>query len=373
MPTITGLTYPGHRASQVGPFESGGLLYTVGLNGSGALTVFRSSDGSSWTAVASSITLGATHGLTALISGTTLFIGYPNAFITYALDTNIFGAPVDTGQVANADLTGNTPLFMARRSNGHVVFLRQGPALRSMGADYRRVVMDYYNGSTWTTNTNVDGAGSTTGHADAGGLYVDANDRAWLLYSDPTRFGLISIKRLEPTSTVLTTSIAGPSTSISRNYPVSNITEFTHNGLLHTAILAAATDTTYTQFIFSSEPSPVRTSGSTGEGASSAGVRADTGNPGALVNTGDHLLHSFHVHGATGAIHRNKQEVTGATYNPAAEVPFQTATTFGISARYLPSGKVGVVYNDSGTVIYEAHALTAPVVGPTLGLYARGR
>jgi hypothetical protein len=360
MPAIgSTLAYPTHRASRIGLFEYSGALFTFLLDkGTGGtatdLVAMKSTDG------------GATWSRTLIVSGFNgmalsswrvgdvvhlYFTNGSNAVTAraYNLATGAVTTPPVVANVCEVDFSGNRPLMAVTRSNGHVVVFRHGATVTVSGTAFRRVVIDYFNGSSWTSNVDVDGLGTTAAHADLRNLYVDGNNRVWIFYRRSNNNGAVYYKTIEPGNTALSAEgQAGSNFSNVQNYPMGQIAEYVSGSTRFIAVPYRLSSTgTRLQVTVSASAA---TQSWTQQVASSVAIESTTSNTGVLLAK-DNLLRSFHVSDTDDDIYLAEQSTVGGAYS--AESLFVAGTVQGMSGGTLPGG-FGLVYNDGGAVTYQA-------------------
>ncbi len=180
-------------------------------------------------------------------------------------------------------------------------------------ANYRRIVFDYWNGSTWSVNNNIDNMGTTNNHANAGTIHVDANDRIWLCY---VRFnaGSFYVKLIEPGATTLSGEIsASTGANVAANYPIGHPTEYVDAGIRRVVFpfRSSVSGTPLRWTAGSSATAPTWTS----DLITSSAPEATNSNVGALINDSIEKLFSFHVRAADLSLYQANQSTVGGAFD----------------------------------------------------------
>lgn len=355
--------YGVHRVARHGPFIHNGNIYVLlpekGSDGLATnLNVYKSTDGGATWAGTNILTVHSGQCMSAVQVANNIYFGFTNGTNLngarrYDMGTDsLFSTPAP-GNACNVDIAGARPLVFAYRPNNDYLFGRQGSLVKVNTTNYRRAVMDYRNQTAATTQSaaSVDALGTTAAHGDIREVYADADDRVWIFYTRSDFPTNLYCRIIEPGTTAMTATehVVATETLATAKYVVGAPTEYvngttryvvipyissvTGNPLRYVRITSAATPAFLSVEITTSTP------------------ESDTSNIGSLVENAN-LLHAVFALASDDDLYDAKQSAVGGTFSaPASQ---KVGVMNGISAEQIGT-KVGVVYNDGGTVKFRSY------------------
>lgn len=354
--TIVGASWPSYRGGRLGPFEaSNGDLWAIAYAGTtGRLAGFRSQDGgASWSRVADTTLMQTAAD--AVQVGDVLYIAGVDFSSTavQVVSLNLTTAAVTrvdsgTGPAVFANVSGQSPLFLARRSDGSFVVCHNGATTSVMGTAYRRVVYSRYSGGAWTNNVVVGGTTEQI-HFDARGGIGDGSDRVHFFYSRSTIGGLYS-KTLSSANAL--SGEGTPSSSVSQtvNYPLgSGVVD----GSTIVYVVALASDVRVMRATSADSPSWATTA------IEAVAPQTGSGSPGAAAADAG-TIHALWID-ASGITLWHEDD--GGTNTWAGSSVSTGTTATGVSAGKITNA-IGYLFDFSGTYKFDKISLvTLTAVG----------
>lgn len=354
------LKWSDHLNNRLGPFENGTDIYAVLIDKTAnTVEVWRSTDsGSSWSEQDSANHRGTSTTATQKVVhaeklGTTISIVYrgPSNYwhVTFSMSSNTWGTATEAiGYAGQVNVAGPLAMGMAVRSDGSVVTFANSAPESIMGTSYRRVTHRNFSGGTWGSNVDVGGTG-VAAHYDMRAIVLGSSDRVHLFWTDETNLDL-KHRSLTSANVLGTIQTVHANTLGNLAYPVG--LPVLNGSEVVIPFLEVGTVDMYAARATSADTP----TWSTSQLITATNAESLNSNCGALA-VDSSTVYAVYPNDADQDIYVTNDGGTGTW---GTEVEWKDAITCqGISITKITSA-IGVLYDDGGTVKYDAYSLGAP-------------
>lgn len=381
--TVTG-SWSVHRNMTHGPFLVSGNLYVFTVDtGASKYRAYKSTDnGDTWNEQDSANAPGlsattAAGSLFVFQVGTTLYVarsnsGASNVIVVQSFASDAWGssssttsAPPVNAVVGGLHISGSQPWYLAVRSGGDYVLFYQSNTESVMGTARRRFSYKIYSAGAW--GTAVQFGTGVADHYDLRAAILGASDRVHAFYTKAASSNT-GFHRSLSSSNVLDTenSFSGPGNI--DNYDFGLPVAFANGGNTEVAIpYVNSSGATISVNRLNSGANPSHTQTAAGD----AGAEFTSSNPGALAVSGT-TKYLFYPQSANKDLYRDSDGGSNTWGTDATQEA--SITCAGVNANLVTSA-IGILFDDNGTVKYDAYALTVTTsdVIPHLSRYRQRR